>query len=78
MSRHTFDELSQMSSTEVLGIWRTMHEERQLLVARAGAGQASADDLKDYMQLRRDMQPVHASLIRRGIDIRYVQPGDTK
>lgn len=78
MKHLTADELRAMTSTQVLDIWRQAQEERALLVARAGNGRASVEDLQAYMQLRKDMQPLHHALIVRGMDIRYLNEGDTK
>lgn len=78
MNRVTADELREMSSTQVLAIWRQAQEERAVLVACAGNGRASADDLQAYMQLRKDMQPLHHALIVRGLDIRYLNEDKTK
>jgi len=78
MQRLTHEELRKLTSTQVLDIWRQAVEERALLVAKVGNSRASVEDLQAYMQLRKDMQPLHHQLIVRGIDIRYLNENDTK
>lgn len=78
MIRKTAEELRNMTSAEVLELWWSATAERADLVKRAGNGRASVEDLQAYMQLRKDMQPLHHTMIVRGLDIRYLNEGDTK
>lgn len=55
-----------MTTIELVAEFRTLAAVRQELVKAVGMGRATVEQLKEYNQLRKDMQRYYMELIRRG------------
>lgn len=54
------------ATAELVAEFRTLAAVRQELVQAVGMGRATVEQLKEYNQLRKDMQRYYMELIRRG------------
>lgn len=50
----------------LLARFAELKEQRQNIVKQVGMGRATVDQLNDYQHIRRCMQPLYMTLIRRG------------